>query len=97
VNMRTIYILCLALMIALSFGCSKKKEEAPKPEATGQQDKRMMRVSIVDKVSNEEVLEIPSPYVYEYKNCRYQFNSAENMKAFMADPEKYLNAPQGQQ
>ena len=30
ITMRTIIVLCLALLIALSFGCSKKKEEAPK-------------------------------------------------------------------
>jgi len=98
--MRTILVLCLALIIAFSFGCSKKKEETPKPqetkEATQQRHPNML-VVLVDKVSNEEVMEIPSPYSYEYENKLYYFNSAENMEAFKANPQKYLEPPPAEQ
>lgn len=87
--MKKIVVLCMVLVIALSFGCSKKKEEPPKPEgaAVQQQPKEL---SIYDPVSKEEVSVKETAYSYEYNGVVYPFASAENMEAFKADPEKYL-------
>jgi YHS domain-containing protein len=102
--MRTIIILCLALVIALSFGCSKKKEEAPKTEAVQEERSDAGQVSsTVDMVSKEEVDIATSPYSYEYNGVIYYFVTAENMEMFKADPAKYIapvdstvTPPQGQ-
>jgi YHS domain-containing protein len=89
--MRTIIILCLALLIALSFGCSKKKEEAPKTEPAQEEMSKAGATSpIFDVVSMEEVDIATSPYSYEYNGVIYYFASAENMEMFKADPAKYL-------
>jgi len=102
--MRTIIILCLALLIALSFGCSKKKEEAPKTEPVQEEVNKAGAVSpTFDAVSKEDVDVMTSPYSYEYNGVIYYFVSAENMELFKADPAKYLTPaetpaaiPQGQ-
>ena len=102
--MRTIIILCLALLIALSFGCSKKKEEAPKTEPAQEEMGKAGAVSpTFDVVSKEEVDITTSPYSYEYNGVIYYFTSAENMEMFKADPAKYIapaeapaSAPEGQ-
>jgi YHS domain-containing protein len=102
--MRTIIILCLALVIALSFGCSKKKEEAPKTEAVQEERSDAGQVSsTTDMVSKEEVDIATSPYSYEYNGVVYYFVTAENMETFKADPAKYIapvdstvTPPQGQ-
>jgi YHS domain-containing protein len=88
--MRTILVICLALIIALSFGCSKKKEEAPKTETATQAAKPGMVSPTYDVVSKEEVDVATSPYSYEYNGVLYFFTSAENMEAFKADPAKYI-------
>ena len=90
--MRTIIILCLALLIALSFGCSKKKEEAPKTEEAVQEEvSRGGTISpTYDVVSKEEIDITTSPYSFEYNGVIYYFANAENMEAFKADPAKYL-------
>jgi YHS domain-containing protein len=89
--MRTIIILCLALLIALSFGCSKKKEEAPKTEAVQEEVSKAGAVSpTFDVVSKEEIDITTSPYSFEYNGVIYYFANAENMEAFKADPAKYL-------
>jgi YHS domain-containing protein len=89
--MRTIIILCLALVIALSFGCSKKKEEAPKTDAAQEEMSKAGATSPnFDMVSKEEVDVTTSPYSYEYNGVIYFFATAENMEAFKADPAKYL-------
>jgi YHS domain-containing protein len=87
-------------MIALSFGCSKKKEEAPKPEAAqtteaAQQPVRTDGYRIAatfDPVSKEEVDPQTSPYTYGYNGVGYYFTSAENLEAFKADPAKYVTS-----
>lgn len=89
--MRTIIILCLALLIALSFGCSKKKEEAPKTEPVQEEMSKAGSVSpTFDVVSKEEVDIATSPYSYEYNGVIYYFANAENMETFKADPAKYI-------
>ena len=90
--MRNILILCLALFIVFSFGCSKKQEEAPKteavqeaaPEVTGSQS------PMFDVVSKEEIDVTTAQYSFEYNGVIYYFTTAENMEAFKADPVKYL-------
>ena len=102
--MRTIIILCLALLIALSFGCSKKKEEAPKTETAQEEMSKAGAVSpTFDVVSKEEIDITTSPYSFEYNGVIYYFANAENMEAFKADPAKYMTPtdstitpPQGQ-
>lgn len=99
--MRTILILCLVLFVAVSFGCSKKKEEAPKTETTQplSRDEIVGKpVLLVDPVSKEEIEPVTAQYGYEYNGSIYYFTSAENMEAFKANPEKYLAelAPQQQ-
>jgi YHS domain-containing protein len=104
--MRTIIVLCLVLMIALSFGCSKKKEEAPKTDATqteAVQPGGEQAATTLDPVSKEVVDIATSTYSFEFNGIMYHFSSAENMEAFKADPAKYLApdemppaAPQGQ-
>lgn len=87
--MRTIVVLCLVVMIALSFGCSKKKEAPQKPQTSSMERKAHPKIGDVDPVSNVEAT-WDSPYAYEYNGVLYNFESAENMEAFKADPEKYL-------
>ena len=107
--MRTIIVICLVLMIALSFGCSKKKEEAPKgdalkTEANEQVTADAPQTTTMDPVSKEDVNMTTSPYSFEFNGMLYYFSSAENMEAFKADPTKYLapdevpptTPPQGQ-
>ena len=94
-KMRTILILCLAGTIALSFGCSKKKAEAPKDTAaksTSLKGDAPRKISVLDPVSREVVDMRESPYSYEYNGTLYPFANAQNMEAFKADPEKYIAA-----
>lgn len=91
--MRTIIILCLALLIALSFGCSKKKEEPPKTESAQEEALKAGKMKpspTFDVVSMEELETGTTPYSYEYGEAIYYFTSAENMEAFKANPEKYV-------
>lgn len=88
--MRTILVLCLALVIALSFGCSKKKEEAPKPDAAKKEAAKAGAISpTFDPVSKEDIDVATSPYSYAYNGVLYFFSSAQNMETFKADPAKY--------
>ncbi len=92
--MRTIIILCLALLVALSFGCSKKKEEPPKTESVQEEMSKAGAISpTFDMVTREEVDIATAAYSYEYKGVIYYFSSAENMELFKADPVKYLTPP----
>jgi YHS domain-containing protein len=90
--LRTVVILCLVLMIALSFGCSKKKEEAPKPDAakTEAAGAGALLNATSDPVTKEEVDIGTSQYSFEYKGVIYHFMSEKNMETFKADPEKYI-------
>lgn len=108
--MRTIIVFCLVLMIALSFGCSKKKAEAPKEDALKTEANQEVVgeggqvVATFDPVSKAEVDISTSPYSFEFSGATYYFSSAENMEAFKADPAKYITPaetpqtapPQGQ-
>ncbi len=90
--MRTLLILSLVLVVAFSFGCSKKKEEAPAPtteQVKPDTVKAGTIVSTIDPVSKTEA-DPNSKFTYEYNGVVYTFNSAENMEAFKVDPTKYL-------
>ncbi len=92
--MRTLLIVSLVLLVAFSFGCSKKKEQAPTPttEQTTQAPESVKAgqiVATIDPVSKTEV-DPNSQFKYEYNGVVYMFNSAENMEAFKVDPNKYL-------
>jgi len=91
--MRTILIVGLILLVAFSFGCSKKKEEAPKLETQTQQVDTVKAgtvFSTIDPVSGAEV-DGATPNKYEYNGVVYLFSTAENMETFKADPGKYIN------
>jgi YHS domain-containing protein len=97
-KMRIVLVLCLAVMIALSFGCSKKKAETPKPGTAQQKPwKPGERISLLDPVSKEPVDIRKTPYTCSYNGAAYGFSSAQNMEAFKADPEKYITRAEPQQ
>ena len=92
---RTAFVLFLALVVALSFGCSKKKEAA-QTEETSQVTKLAGKTSpLMDPVSKEDLDPMSTPYSYELDNVVYYFTSAENMEIFKADPQKYIAELQG--
>ena len=82
-----ICVLAFALVVAV--GCSKKEEAANDSKRVGSA-KPGMKASLVDPVDKKPVDIETTPYYYVYKDIEYYFNSEENMKAFKADPEKYL-------
>jgi len=87
---RTIFVLLLALVVALSCGCSKKKETA---ETEGMKQETSLAgktTPLMDPVSKEELDVMSTPYSYELDNVVYFFTSAENMEAFKANPQKYI-------
>jgi YHS domain-containing protein len=92
--MRNILVLCLALMIALSLGCSKKEEAAktgtPQPGMTAGAGEAAPSRPVIDPVSMEKIDPRTAQYSFEYGGTVYMFSSAENMEAFKADPEKYI-------
>ena len=91
--MRNILVLCLVLMIALAFGCSKKEEatktETPQTEMAPPAAQTATPDKAIDPVSKEEVDVATSTYSFEYGGMTYYFASAENLEAFKADPAKY--------
>jgi YHS domain-containing protein len=98
---RKILIVCVALIVALTLGCSKdkSKEEAKKEKVqqarTSKIEKgkavKVPKLSyIIDPVSGNPVDVNKVPYNFVYKDVRYHFESKENMETFKKDPEKYL-------
>lgn len=95
--MKRILILSLTLLLAFSLGCGKESSE--KGKETGDnavtsgekaQVKGGLRASLIDPVSKKPVDINTSPYAYVYKETEYYFETEQNMKTFMKDPEKYL-------
>jgi YHS domain-containing protein len=85
--MRRTLVICLALLIAFTAGCAKKEAE----QKDFQKDtKKVAGGSLVDPVDKQPVDISTSKYSYIYKDIEYNFNSKDNMEAFMKDPEKYL-------
>ena len=85
--MRRTLIIFLALMIAFTAGCAKKEAE----QQDFQKDaKKVTGGSLVDPVDKQPVDIASSKYSFIYKDIEYNFNSKDNMEAFMKDPEKYL-------
>lgn len=88
---RTIIVLCLVLFVALSFGCSKKKEQAPQTTPATERQEMAGKISpSFDPVNKEEIDPTTTPYSYELDGVIYFFTSAENMETFKADPAKYI-------
>lgn len=86
--MKRILLISLALIVAVSFGCGKNEAE---PEKSFQKEtKKVSGGSLIDPVDKQPVNISESKYSYIYNNLEYNFNSKENMEAFMKDPEKYL-------
>lgn len=85
-------VICLMCVLAfatvMAVGCSKK-EEADDTKRV-ETSKSGMKASLVDPVDKNPVDIQKTPYYYVYKDVEYYFNSEDNMKAFKADPEKYL-------
>ncbi|MCK4235728.1 MAG: YHS domain-containing protein [Candidatus Krumholzibacteria bacterium] len=90
--MKKVLILCLVFMVAFSFtfGCSKKKEPEKKEISHRETTKGGLKASLIDPVSKEPVDIDTTPYYYIYDDTEFHFKTEENMKAFKADPEKYL-------
>ncbi|MCK4539224.1 MAG: YHS domain-containing protein [Candidatus Krumholzibacteria bacterium] len=86
--MKRILVVLLAVMLVSSLGCGKKQTEDDKNLQT--EAKRVGGGSLVDPVDQQVVDVVSSSYSFIYKEMEYNFNSRENMEAFMKDPEKYL-------
>lgn len=87
---RTMLCILLAMLVALSFGCSKKKEPV-KTEKKSEVEEKAGKISpTFDPVSKEEIDITNAPYSYELDGVIYYFSSEKNMEAFKADPQKYV-------
>ena len=86
--MKRILVVLLAVMLVSSVGCGNKQDEGDKNLQTT--SKRVGGGSLVDPVDQKLVDVVSSSYSYIYKEMEYNFNSRENMEAFMKDPDKYL-------
>ena len=90
--MKKTLVICLMCMLVftlvMAVGCSKKEEadDAKRVEKS----KSGMKASLIDPVDKKPVDIVKTPYYYVYKDVEYYFSSEDNMKAFKADPEKYL-------
>lgn len=100
--MKRFWMLCLVLVIVLSFGCSKK-EETGRTDVAGKSEQKMKpsvdRPEVkslkrskphIDPVSKEPITKADSLYSYKYDNWTYHFKSSENLETFKKDPEKYV-------
>jgi YHS domain-containing protein len=89
--MRKIVILLLILVFAAAIGCSEKKEaEQRKTTIKREVAKGAKRGYLIDPVSKNPVDIMESPYSYIYKDVEYNFQTKENMDAFIKNPEKYI-------
>ncbi|MBU8921698.1 MAG: YHS domain-containing protein [Bacteroidales bacterium] len=85
--MKRILVVLLAVMLVSSLGCSNNQSEGDKNLQT---ETKVGGGSLVDPVDQKLVDVVSSSYSYIYKEMEYNFNSKENMEAFMKDPERYL-------
>ncbi|MBN1164648.1 MAG: YHS domain-containing protein [Candidatus Krumholzibacteriota bacterium] len=86
--MKRYLILFMVLCLVISVGCGKK--EQPKKADAKQGVNRAEKMSLVDPVDGKLVDKGNVQWFYVYGDTEYNFNSKENMDAFIADPEKYL-------
>jgi YHS domain-containing protein len=88
--MKRLIILLLVAVVVASCGGSKKEE--PAGERTVEQGlaKGAKKMYLIDPVSKNPVDVMTSPYSYVYKDVEYNFESEKNLKAFMKDPDKYI-------
>lgn len=88
--MKKAMILFLLLALVASFSCSKE-EEPRKDRAVKRELGKSSKVGfLIDPVSKNPVDVTTSPYTYVYKEIEYNFESKENMEAFIKNPEKYI-------
>lgn len=88
--MKKVVILFLVLALAASFSCSKEKK--PQEDRTIKREvaKGAKMGYLIDPVSKNPVDVTTSPYSYVYKEIEYNFESKENLEAFIKNPEKYI-------
>ncbi len=85
--MKRFAVIFMAILIGVSAGCAKKENK----EAQGQQvTKKVSGGSLIDPVDHKPVDVSASKFSYIYNDIEYNFNTRENMEAFMKDPDKYL-------
>ena len=86
--MKRILVVLLAVMLVSSLGCGNNQSEGDKNLQTD--TKKVGGGSLVDPVDNQIVDVVSSKYSFIYKEIEYNFNSKDNMEAFMKDPGKYI-------
>ncbi|HSG28770.1 MAG TPA: YHS domain-containing protein [Candidatus Krumholzibacterium sp.] len=86
--MKRFMFLLLAVALVSSVGCGQNSEE----QSTDfqQEAKKVTGGSLIDPVDGKPVDITVSKYSYIYDSREYNFNSKENMEAFIKDPAKYL-------
>lgn len=90
-DMKKAVVLILVLAFAVSLSCSEKKEpERQKITIKRELSKGARKAFLIDPVSMNPVDIMESPYSYIYKDVEYNFETKENMEAFVEDPEKYI-------
>jgi YHS domain-containing protein len=96
--MKRIVVICLVAFLVLSLGCGKKESQEENAQQTETSSETVakgptqggLRASLIDPVSKQPVDIETSPYSYIYKDTEFYFENEENMKAFMKEPEKFL-------
>ena len=88
--MRRFVFFVLAIALVAAAGCGNGKQEQSS-EDYQQEARKVSGGSLIDPVDDKPVDVSTSQYSYIYDNKEYNFNSKENMEAFMKDPEKYID------
>ena len=89
--MKKIVVMLLILVFAATLGCSEKKEpEQRKTNIQRELARGAKKGVLIDPVSKNPVDIMESPYSYIYKEVEYNFQTKENMDAFVKDPERYI-------
>ncbi len=86
--MKKLMFLLLAVALVSVVGCGQKSEQSS--NETQQETKMVKGGSLIDPVDGQPVDITVSKYSYIYDSYEYNFNSKENMDAFIKDPTKYL-------
>lgn len=86
--MKRIIFLLLAVVLVAAVGCGQDSEESS--ENYQREASKVKGGSLIDPVDNQPVDITVSKYSYIYNDMEYNFNSKENMEAFVKDPAKYI-------
>ena len=88
--MKKLFVICIALVIAVSAGCGNKPDSARESAVT--ETETVKQIYICDPVDGSEIKPaVEGKYSYVYKEVKYRFNSEKNYEAFLEDPEKYVS------